>query len=204
MSRDELLLLSGGVESTTLLYQLRERSLHALSIDYGQRAAAREHADAKWHCERLGVPLTRLRLPQAGAAFRAGQSRKLHVPIPHRNLFILSLAFAFAAQHGAARIHLSLNREDTETHPSAAPGFIEAFNAMVATLEPIAVHTPLAGLSKAQVVALGSTLGVDFQHTYSCLLGHARHCGGCPQCRSRRTAFAAAGVPEPPGFYSRD
>ncbi len=197
----DLLLLSGGVESTTLLYRLRGQPLHAVSIDYGQRAAAREYAAARWHCERLQVPLTRLQMPQAGEAFRAHQTHKLHVPIPHRNLFILSLSVAFAAQQGARRIYLSINREDSERHPSAAPGFLERFNAMVQALEPIAVHTPLAADSKAAIILQGLSAGVDFAHTYSCLLGHARHCGGCPQCRSRRAAFAAAAQSEPAGFY---
>lgn len=200
-SHTELLLLSAGVESATLLYQLRERPLAALCVDYGQRAAAQELRHAERLCGRLGVPLQALPASCLGQAFRAGQSRKLHVPLPHRNLVLLAVAVSYAAQAGAGRIYLAANRDDAEEHASASAGFLEAFRASAAALGGARIETPLIAHDKAEVVRRGAELGVDFAATYSCLLGYPRHCGSCPQCRARRAAFARAGVAEPPDFY---
>ncbi len=195
-------LLSGGIESTTLLHRLARRGQVApLFIDYGQRAAAQEWRAASWQCARLGLEPVRLDMAAVGEAFRAGQSQRFHVPLPHRNLVALSLGLSYGSQIGAARIAIALNRDDLHAYPSAAPGFLQAFGDMAASLEPIELVTPLAALSKAQVVAEGIALGVDFAQTYSCLLGHALHCGRCPQCEKRRAAFAAVGSPEADTAY---
>lgn len=197
----ELLLLSGGVESSTLLYLLQERPLTALHVDYGQRAADEELRHAEALCSRLGVPLRTLAAPCLGDAFREGQSRKLHVPLPHRNLVLLSVAVSYAAQTGSQRLYLAVNRDDAGQHPSASGDFLGHFRATVRSLGGPRIDTPLVDADKAEVVRRGAAVGVDFAATYSCLLGHPRHCGGCPQCHSRRAAFAQAGVPEAPDFY---
>lgn len=211
----DLLLLSAGVESATLLYQLRERPLQPVFIDYGQRAAQQEWHHASALCETLALPLKRFDLGAIGDAFRAEQTHKLHVPVPHRNLFILSLAVSFAAQQEASRIYIALNREDSTQHASASPGFLAQFNALTACLSPsapgqngtgatpatIRIQAPLADQSKAQIIRRGQALGLDYRFTYSCLLGHRQHCGGCPQCLHRQRAFAEAGVAEPEDFY---
>lgn len=197
----ELLLLSGGVESGTLLHQLRGRAVTALSVDYGQRAADQETRHARALCARLGIPWQGLDLRCLGAAFRAGQPHALHVPLPHRNFPLLALTVSWAAQQGIQRVYLALNRDDAAQHPSASSGFLTGLRAAVAALAGPDIDTPLIDRDKAEVVRLGQRLGVDFAATYSCLLGHPLHCGACPQCRSRRAAFAAAGVAEPVGFY---
>lgn len=197
-----ILLLSGGVESTTLFYG--DRASEAVFIDYGQRAAARERAAAAWHCARRAVPLTVLDLAAVGDAFRAGQQQRLHVPLPHRNLVALSLGASYATQQRAQRLSLALNRDDARTYASARVAFIERFQALLSTLGDIEIATPLIGLSKTQVIEQGVSAGVDFTRTYSCLLGYAAHCGRCPQCLKRRAAFGEAGVPEPNAFYRKD
>lgn len=197
-----IILLSGGVESTTLLYRLYPHEpLRALFVDYGQRAAARERAAAERHSAACGVRLSVFDLAAVGAAFRAEQTHKLHVPLPHRNLVIASLAVSFAAQLAAARVYLALNLDDTRAYASAGTAFIEQLHALTLTLAPIELLTPLITLTKADIVRTGNALGIDYALTYSCLLGYAHHCGSCPQCRKRRVAFADAGVAEPVGFY---
>lgn len=202
----EVILLSGGVESSALLYRERQRgsSLHALFIDYGQRAATREYAAAQAQCAGTGTALTRLDMGSVGHVFRAHQSHKLHVPLPHRNLVALSLGLSFAAQIGAAAVYLALNLEDGQgAYPSASGTFVERFQGLAAALGEIRVATPLVHLTKAEIIRAGAAEGIDFSNTYSCLLGYPVHCGQCPQCRKRRAAFAAAGVSEPGGFYRR-
>lgn len=192
----ELVLLSGGIDSVTLLHLKHSEGaqLHALFIDYGQRAAREELRAASMHSTALGVPLQRLDMAAAGDAFRAGQTQHLHLPLPHRNLVALALGMSYATQIGAACLHLALNRDDSGAYPSASPLFVQNFNKLAHSLGDIAVHTPLAELNKVQVIELAIKLGINLRDTYSCLLGYSQPCGHCPQCRQRRAALQAAGV----------
>lgn len=200
-----LLLLSGGIESTTLLHGLRHKldswALRALFIDYGQRAARPEFEAAAHHARTLEIVLDRLDMAAVGVAFRARQTHKLHVPLPQRNLVALSLGFSFAETIGASSLYLALNREDTVAYASASVDFVADFKRLARRLAPITLETPLIDKSKADIVRVGIDLGIDYARTYSCLLGYARHCGRCPQCRKRREAFATANQAEPQGFY---
>lgn len=196
-----MLLLSGGIESVTLLHrESRAGRVYPLFIDYAQRSGARELQAARAQCERLGLSLKMLDMATAGEGFRAGQEKRAHVPIPHRNLTLLSLALSYAAQQGLGRLCLALNREDRLAYPSAGPDFIEAFAALARTLEDIELATPLAHLSKAAIIAEGIELGVDYAQSYSCLLGYPKQCGRCPQCEKRRMAFTENALIDPAGF----
>ncbi|MDR3391840.1 MAG: 7-cyano-7-deazaguanine synthase [Sulfuriferula sp.] len=198
----DVILLSGGIESCTLLHKLHtSHELHPLFIDYGQRAGKQEYRAALHHCKLLGLTLKKLDMAQTGHDFRAGQSKKLHVPLPHRNLVALSLGLSYATQIGANRLLLALNREDTQSYPSASETFIAKFRAMAEVLGDIELAVPLCADTKAQIIQQGHLLGVDYSQTYSCLLGHAQHCGHCPQCLHRREAFRQAEIQEPNGFY---
>jgi 7-cyano-7-deazaguanine synthase len=198
-----VLLLSGGVESVTLLHERRAEALRAVFIDYGQRSARAERDAAQWQCAAAGVELVALDMHAVGEAFRADQSQKWHVPLPHRNLVALSVGLSYATQMQARTLYLALNAEDTQAYPSASAAFVATFQQVARTLGEVALLTPFAALSKAQIITRGGRLGVDYRHTYSCLLGHARQCGRCPQCYKRRAAFAEAGVVEPPETYRR-
>jgi 7-cyano-7-deazaguanine synthase len=201
-----VVLLSGGIDSSALLRRLAAegRELVPLFIDYGQRARWQELEAARWQCHALRLPLQSLDMASVGEAFRAGEAKKHHVPIPQRNLVALGLGVAWADKAGAERIALAVNRDDAGDYPSAAPPFLAAFAGAVETLGRFRLETPLADLAKSEVIRLGAELRLDFGHTYSCLLGHARQCGRCPQCRKRRAAFDAAGVAEPDGRYEGD
>jgi 7-cyano-7-deazaguanine synthase len=198
-----ILLASGGIESTTLLAQLARggEQVQALFIDYGQRAAPHERRAVEDHCAPLGVELVTLDLARVGATFRRGQDRKAHVPLPHRNLVALSLGLSYATNLGARRIYLAVNHGDTLDYPSASHAFLAQFRLIAGLLGDVELRTPYLAMGKSEVVRRGVELGVDYDTTYSCLLGHAVHCGRCPQCRKRRAAFAEAGIEEPAGFY---
>jgi 7-cyano-7-deazaguanine synthase len=193
--------LSGGIESATLLSEeSRHYRVRPLFLDYGQRAAAAELRAARALAKGLGLPLKVLSLASTGEGFRIGRERQAHVPLPHRNLALLSLTLSFASDLGAQRLAIGLNREDRDAYPSAGADFLEAFIRLSASLEQIEVTAPLYELDKAGVIARGLELGVDYASSYSCLLGHARQCGRCPQCEKRRAAFAANGMEDPAGF----
>lgn len=202
----EIVLLSGGVESSVLLRLEAARGVGLVPafIDYAQRARREEHAAAARQCAALGVELKVLDMARAGEVFRAGQEKKLHIPMPHRNLVVLSLGLSLAYQLRADAVAVAVNRDDAQAYASAAPEFMERFRHMAQALGPVQMRSPLAQLGKSQVVQQGVALDVDFSGTYSCMLGYARHCGRCTQCIRRRAAFAAAGVSEPKGFYSHE
>jgi 7-cyano-7-deazaguanine synthase len=195
---DSFVLLGGGIESATVLHlENRRGPVRALFIDYGQRAAAREREAATAQCAALALPLEIMELGSLGETFRRGHTWQAHVPLPHRNLVLLGLAFSYAADRGAKRLCLALNLDDAEAYASASPPFVEAFRALAATLDDIEIATPIAAWNKAEVIRRGLELGVDYALSYSCLLGRTIPCGTCPQCEKRRAAFAAAGAPDP-------
>lgn len=203
MEAASILLLSGGIESATLLHQLAAdgEPVQALFIDYAQRAAGQESTAAHAQCGELGVELVPLALGNVGEIFRRGQDRKHHVPLPHRNLVALSLGLSYAANQGARKLYLAVNLDDTAEYSSASHAFLAQFRLICGLLGDVRLATPLIGLSKREVIQRGVALGVDYATTYSCLLGHAVHCGRCPQCQKRREAFRQAGVAEPAEFY---
>lgn len=186
-----VLLLSGGIDSAVLLAREHAagRTPCSLFIDYGQRAAAREWAAAQAQAARAESRLCRLDVSQLGDAFRAARDEKLHVPLPHRNLVAVALALSYAANIGATRVLLALNRDDQTAYPSASPAFIAALQAAAASLGNLEIATPLSEMDKNEVVRAGAALAVNFAQTWSCLLGYAMPCRRCSQCRSRAAAL---------------
>jgi 7-cyano-7-deazaguanine synthase len=190
-----VVLVSGGVDSTVLLYHLAERArpgefrLYPLFIDYAQRAAEPELDAAAWHCRRLHLQLRRLDISRVGQAFRHARSMKPHIPLPHRNLVALSLALSYAATVDADTVTLGVIRDDIGGYPSASLPFLDAFRELAQTLGYVSFETPFVHWPKAQVIAEGRRLGVDFGQTYSCMLGREQHCGHCTQCLRRDSAF---------------
>jgi 7-cyano-7-deazaguanine synthase len=225
-----VLLLSGGLDSTTLLaLAASERYLvHALSFRYGQRHVAELEAAEKI-ARRYGVvqhvtATIDLRV-FGGSALTSDipvpRGRSLdtaEIPVtyvPARNTIFLSYALAFAETAGASDIFIGVNALDYSGYPDCRPEFIEAFERManLATRagveavsgEPaIRVRTPLIGLSKKEIIALGHSLGVDYSMTTSCYdpspAGEA--CGECDACALRMRGFAEAGVSDPTRYVS--
>lgn len=200
-----VLLLSGGVESSTLLRrQVETDEVLPLFLDYGQRASAPEWTAARTQCAQMGATPERLNLAAVGDTFRARSEKKYHVPLPHRNLVALSLATSFAAHSSAGAIAIALTQDDARDYVSAGPDFCRLFAGLADAVGGIRLLTPFADMSKSDVVREGVALRVKFETTYSCLLGYNRHCGRCPQCAKRQAAFRAAGVAEADGFYGVD
>jgi 7-cyano-7-deazaguanine synthase len=204
IARRSLVLLSGGIDSSTLLAQEVKEGFDVVPvhIDYGQRGARMERLCCEAQANTHGLTLETLDASALGTGFRQQARKDRDIPFPHRNLVILAIALSYAHERQCTRICLSINRDDTEDHPASTEAFIESFRAMAATLEKrFAVATPLIALRKHEVVLLGASLGVDFSKTYSCLAGGERHCGTCPQCAARKRAFSQAAIPEPEVWY---
>jgi 7-cyano-7-deazaguanine synthase len=214
-----VVLLSGGLDSATVLAIARERgyACHALSMDYGQRHVA-ELAAARRVAAALGAIEHRI-IPIALDAFggSALTDRTIAVPeretqgipvtyVPARNTVFLALALGWAEVLGARDIWIGVNALDYSGYPDCRPAFIEAFErlANLATKagvegDGLHVHAPLIEMSKAQIIREGLRLGVDYALTVSCYQADAkgRACGRCDSCRLRRKGFADAGLPDP-------
>jgi 7-cyano-7-deazaguanine synthase len=203
MEKANVLLLSGGVESVTLLHQLAAagETLQALFIDYGHRGAAQEQGAAQAQCEPLGIELVELDLAKAGAVFRTVQSRKPHVPFPHRSLVALALGLSYATNLASARLYLAATRDDASSNPSGSHAFLAQFRLLAGLLGDVQLATPYLDLTEAEIVTRGRSLGVDYGLTYSCMTGQPVHCGRCAGCARRRRALREAGIAEPANFY---
>ena len=212
------MLLSGGLDSATALAWARSGGFecHALSVDYGQRHRAELDA-AKRVAAALGVShrMLRVDLGQLGgsaltdASIAVPESASEGIPItyvPARNTVLLSLALAAAEVLHANDIVVGVNAVDYSGYPDCRPEFIAAFQALgqLATKagvegNTLRVHAPLITLSKADIVRMGTRLGVDYAETVSCYQADdtGAACGRCDACRLRAAGFAAAGVPDP-------
>jgi 7-cyano-7-deazaguanine synthase len=217
-------LLSGGLDSATCLALARRDGFecYALSFDYGQRhrveldSAARV-ARSLGVARHLVIPID-LRVFGASALTadiavpkgRAPVEMAPEIPVtyvPARNTVFLSLALAWAEVSGAADIFIGVNALDYSGYPDCRPEFIDAFERManlatkagVEGRARLKIHTPLIRLSKAEIVKLGTKLGLDFSLTHSCYdpdpAGHP--CGQCDSCVLRRKGFEEAGIQDP-------
>lgn len=219
MSSRAVVLLSGGLDSATVLALARDAGLecHALSVSYGQRHQAELTAAARV-AQALGAREHRIMHVDLG---RIGGSAltdsSLEVPttagegipityVPARNTIMLSLAMAWAEVLDAREIHVGVNAVDYSGYPDCRPEFVAAFQhlANVATKAGVEgrgpkIHAPLIHLSKAEIIRTGARLGVDYGLTVSCYQADPRGlaCGACDSCRLRREGFAAAGVADP-------
>jgi 7-cyano-7-deazaguanine synthase len=224
VTKPAVVLLSGGLDSATVLAcAIRDGfAAHALSVDYGQRhraelAAAADVARALGAARHLVVPLD-LR-PFGGSALtadiavpkgRAEAEMGEGIPVtyvPARNTVLLALALAWAETLGASDIFIGVNARDYSGYPDCRPEYVRAFEAManlatkgaVEGTLPVRIHAPLIELTKAGIIRLGASLGVDYALTRSCYDPdqRGRACGACDSCILRRRGFAEAGLPDP-------
>jgi len=217
MSRDRLavVLLSGGLDSTTVAAIAHEAGyrLLALTIDYNQRHRI-ELDHAARVAEAIGVE-RHIVLPLdlrgfGGSALTAdidvpktGVAPGIPVTyVPARNTIFLSVALGWAEAAGAKDLFIGVNALDYSGYPDCRPKFIAAFTGManIATKDGgFTVHTPLAAMTKADIVREGARLGVDFGMTWSCYdpTPAGRPCGVCDSCRLRAKGFDEAGAVDP-------
>jgi 7-cyano-7-deazaguanine synthase len=219
MTERAVILLSGGLDSATVLAMARAAGLqcYALSVAYGQRHAVELDAAAAV-ARQLGAREHRvMRVDLANIGGSALTDSRLAVPtessagipityVPARNTIMLSLALAWAEVLNAHEIHIGVNAVDYSGYPDCRPEFVAAF-AGLATLatragvqgSPLRVQAPLIHMSKAQIVREGVRLGVDYSQTVSCYQADASGlaCGLCDSCRLRREGFVSAGIPDP-------
>jgi 7-cyano-7-deazaguanine synthase len=217
-----VVLLSGGLDSSTVLYQAKEDGweCYALSFDYQQRhrreleAAAKIALSAGVTAHQVvqfdlrawgGSALTDLAIDLP--AERSLQEMSASIPItyvPARNTIFLSFALAYAEAIEARRVYIGVNALDYSGYPDCRPDYIQAMQEVfrLGTKqgregEPIAIVTPLIDLKKTAIVELGNRLGVPWEKTWSCYAGDELACGVCDSCQLRLGAFAELGLKDP-------
>ncbi|MCQ8128707.1 7-cyano-7-deazaguanine synthase QueC [Methylomonas rivi] len=217
--KNAIILLSGGLDSITVLALAKRQGYdcYALSFDYGQRHNAELEAakNIAQHYRVLEHKIIRLGLDSIGgsaltdAHIEVPQSPQEGIPVtyvPARNTIFLSFALGWAEVLNVHDVFIGVNAVDYSGYPDCRPAFIEAFQTMAnlatkAGVEghKIQIHTPLIALSKAEIIAQGIGLGVDYASTVSCYAAdrQGRACGRCDACRLRKAGFAQAGVPDP-------
>jgi 7-cyano-7-deazaguanine synthase len=221
-SADAVVIASGGLDSTTLIYHLRAQGSHVrmLSFDYGQLHrreldCARQFADELRLCHQVvdlrpvGALLRGSALTDPDVAVPDGhytdESMRVTV-VPNRNALMLDVAVAVAVTAGCDAVAFGAHGGDHVIYPDCRPEFVEAFAASARLANEgflaagFRVLAPFLRMSKAGIVQLGVGYGVPFERTWSCYKGGARHCGRCGTCAERREAFQLAQVADPTSY----
>lgn len=213
VAKDTAIIVSGGMDSVTLLYEWRERIALAISFDYGGNHNAREIPFAELHCRRLGirhvtVPLAFMRqyfsssLLSGGDAIPEGHYQDENMKstvVPFRNGIMLAVAVGMAESAGLCNVLIANHGGDHAIYPDCRPGFIESIDraAREGTYAHVRVVAPYTNITKADIARRGKAMGIDYSETWSCYKGGDRHCGRCGTCVERREALMEAGIDDP-------
>lgn len=208
--KDALIVLSGGMDSVTMLHDYKDRIALAVNFNYGSNHNAREAECARWQCQLLGVELIEINLGFMGEYFESSllsgadaipaghyeDSNMKSTVVPFRNGIMLSVAAGLAESRGLNTVMIANHGGDHAIYPDCRPEFISAMgNAIAAgTYADIKLFAPYTSLSKGEIAKRGKALGVDYSHTYSCYRGGEHHCGTCGTCVERAEALAEAGI----------
>ncbi len=214
-----VVLLSGGMDSATLLAYVRQRleveQIVALSCVYGQKHS-RELDCAKWQAEHCAVKEHRIldisfygELTRGGSALTDGSievpdlsdvkpEERMQPPtyVPNRNMVFLSLAAAFAEAQGITDVFYGAQAQDEYGYWDCSQDFVNRMNEVLSLNRKgrVKIRAPFASMSKSEVVKIGLELGVNYDHTWTCYRGGDEPCGTCPSCVERNRAFSEAGV----------
>ncbi|MBN1786538.1 MAG: 7-cyano-7-deazaguanine synthase QueC [Candidatus Methanofastidiosa archaeon] len=211
MKGDCVLILSGGLDSTVLLYKLLEegRSPVTLTFDYGQKHK-KEIEKAKATSDILclenivyNIPLERIfhgsSLLSGGIDIPEGyytEETQRSTVVPNRNMILLSFAVGLAEDRGLCEVYYGAHMNDRTIYPDCRPSFIEAVSraSQEGTYNNVRVIAPFMDWRKSEIVKEGARLKVPFENTWSCYKGGSVPCGKCGTCQEREEAFRIAGV----------
>jgi 7-cyano-7-deazaguanine synthase len=213
MKGKAVVILSGGVDSTTLLYDVIEQGydVSAITFDYGQRHR-KEIICATRTCKNRGIPHKVFQIPDFRELAYSSLTTDLPVPegeytehnmrttvVHNRNMILLSLAAAYALNIGATHLFYGAHSGDHTIYPDCRPEFVESLKQafLLCDWEPLHLHAPYLNWTKGDIVTRGKALGVDYSLTWSCYKGQRKPCGRCGTCLERLTAFEQAGVIDP-------
>lgn len=208
--KNSAIIVSGGMDSITLLYDHKDEIALGISFDYGSNHNAREIPFAKMHCERLGIKHITINLDFMHQYFKsslldgaeaipeghyADDNMKSTV-VPFRNGIMLAIAIGIAESNNLDQVFIANHGGDHTIYPDCRPEFINAIDAAATagTYNNVKVIAPYTKITKSDIARIGKRLGIDYAETWSCYKGGGVHCGKCGTCVERKEALAEAGI----------
>ena len=208
--KNSAIIVSGGMDSITLLYDHKDEIALGISFDYGSNHNAREIPFAKIHCERLGIKHITINLDFMHQYFTsslldgaeaipeghyADDNMKSTV-VPFRNGIMLAIAIGIAESNNLDQVFIANHGGDHTIYPDCRPEFINAIDAAATagTYNNVKVIAPYTKITKSDIARFGKRLGIDYAETWSCYKGGEVHCGKCGTCVERKEALAEAGI----------
>ena len=204
-----VILLSGGMDSITLLYDKKDEIALAIGFDYGGNHNKTELEYAQRHCEKLGIKMITIPMPFMSQYFSGSlltgsdsvqdgdsvESKKSSV-VPFRNGIMLSIACGLAESNGLDRVFIANHKGKETVLPDCSSSFIDGMNAAMSagTYANVSIVAPYTSFFKSDILSVGNRLGIDYSDTYSCYKGGEHHCGVCAACVERKQAMADAGI----------
>ena len=210
MIKDSIIIVSGGMDSVTLLCEYKDRIAVGVSFDYGSNHNAREIPFARQHCEILGIEHIVIDLAFMPKYFKsslldgadaipeghyADDNMKSTV-VPFRNGIMLSIAAGIAESRGLKYVMMANHSGDHTIYPDCRQEFVNAMNeaTKAGTFPGIEILAPYTGITKAEIARRGKALGIDYSKTWSCYKGGEYHCGKCGTCVERKEAMRDAAI----------
>ena len=208
--KDSVIILSGGMDSVTMLHEFRSYIALAVTFDYGSNHAEKEIECAKYHCKQLGIehiiiPLSFMKqyfhssLLDGSSAIPEGhyadENMKSTV-VPFRNGIMLAIACGLAEDRGLNKVMIANHGGDHAIYPDCRATFIDSISDAMAygTYNNVRVFAPYTGITKGEIALKGKMLGIDYSTTWSCYKGGEHHCGKCGTCVERKEAMQYAGI----------
>lgn len=208
--KDSVIIVSGGMDSITLLHEYKDKIAVAVTFDYGSKHAEKEIPFAAMHCERLGIrhiiiPLAFMNEYFKSSLLKGGEDipeghyaseNMMSTVVPFRNGIMLSIACGIAESNGLKNVMIANHGGDHAIYPDCRGTFINAMSEAMqyGTYENISIVAPYTNITKTDIALKGKALGIDYAETWSCYKGGEKHCGKCGTCMERREALHDAGI----------
>lgn len=217
--KDSVIIVSGGMDSITLLHERHEEIALGISFDYGSNHNSREIPFARMHCQRLGIKHIVIPLDFMSVYFRSSlldgadaipeghyeDANMKSTVVPFRNGIMLSIACGIAESNGLSRVFIANHGGDHAIYPDCRSEFIKAMDAAMSagTYAHINIEAPYTEITKTDIALIGKAIGLDYTETWSCYKGGNVHCGKCGTCVERQEALRNAGI-EDKTVYSNE
>ena len=208
--KDSVIIVSGGMDSITMLYEFKDQIALGVSFNYGSNHNNREIPFAEMHCKRLGIPHITIDLGFMPQYFKSSllegadaipegnydEENMKSTVVPFRNGIMLSIAIGIAESNHLKHVLMANHGGDHTNYPDCRPAFVDAMSAaaQAGTFEDVTIEAPYTNITKADIARHGKQLGIDYSETWSCYKGGEVHCGQCGTCRERQEALREAGI----------
>ena len=208
--KDSVIIVSGGMDSITLLHDYKDRIALGISFDYGSNHNAKEIPFAELHSKRLGIKHITIPLEFMHKYFKSSllegadaipeghyedENMKSTV-VPFRNGIMLAIAAGIAESNGLDHVMIANHGGDHAIYPDCRPEFISAMSSATSagSYNGVTVIAPYTSITKGDIARRGKELGIDYTETWSCYKGGDKHCGKCGTCVERKEALRDAGI----------